>query len=375
MTTLPAAGYVSTSTRTEGDMKSALEAMVQAAKETPGGGSPTVLNVSVGAITPTAAHHFVDTGGPANANLQNAFTTNMPNGRILTLQTVTGARDVTILSGAGGDGQFTLARGATFVLADPTMSITFVLNSAHWIEINRNYGAQIAAERTALGVDQASLRMTASYNIVAADWNRQIIAAGAGPYNLNISGAFSDGFKCYFANEATGNVSFIPKSVVFKTGEGAVIMYNQGTWSVLRTIGAAAQAVPGAASLTQVSYESAGDSIYITPDKLKGSRGVSYGWVAVETGQVPPIIRASWNTSSVTREGVGIWTWNLIPSKAVPNEYWAATPEVWAGAANLALVARAQTPTSVQFHTIDFGSLAHGDAGIMRVVAHGQLVS
>src|SRR5215475_382258 len=178
MTTYPDPGYISDASRTEGEVKGALENTIQASKELPGGGPLVPLVIVNSAITPTTSVHQVDTGGGASANLQNAFITNTPDGRELTIRSTSTARKVVVLHAAGGTGQFHLSRGTSFTLSDPRMSITFLLVGLAWEELNRNYGPSTYDERASLGIDVPSIQPTNTYNILPSDWNRHIVAKG-----------------------------------------------------------------------------------------------------------------------------------------------------------------------------------------------------
>jgi hypothetical protein len=155
MTTLPVAGRFSDGTLTNAQAKSAQNDMLAAMREMLGGEAVTTLTIASGVITPSRAVHLVDTEGSAAADdLDRIANTNHPDGRVVIIGTVDAARDVTVRHGlatSGANLRILLAGGVDLVLSDPSMRLVLQRRGTDWVEIDRSYGNQAAAERTAIG--------------------------------------------------------------------------------------------------------------------------------------------------------------------------------------------------------------------------------
>jgi hypothetical protein len=96
----------------------------------------TTLTIASGVITPTRGVHSVDTEAMAGADdLTNIVTTNLDNGRLLLLRTVSDSRDVTIKHAAGGAGQIFLRRGVDLALTESALWILLIRDGTDWREV------------------------------------------------------------------------------------------------------------------------------------------------------------------------------------------------------------------------------------------------
>lgn len=123
--TLPAIDYLNQNTRTEGEMKLALEDFLKGLKQVPGAGvAEQALTLATDAITPAVGASgiiSVDTEAAAAAdNLANIVLTNVPDGSCLWLRIANNARVVTVKHLAGGSGQISLRSAADLVMSATT---------------------------------------------------------------------------------------------------------------------------------------------------------------------------------------------------------------------------------------------------------------
>lgn len=136
MTDFPAANYLTNVARQEGEMQTGFENWLAATKQLPGGLAETSLTIATGSITPTRFAHSVDTEGAGAADdLTNIDNTNLPDGALLLLHSVSAARVVTVKHAAGGTGQISLIDGADIVLDDPKIQILLKRNGTDWEEV------------------------------------------------------------------------------------------------------------------------------------------------------------------------------------------------------------------------------------------------
>jgi hypothetical protein len=165
MTTLPVANRFSDGTLTNAQAKAAQNDMLAAMREMLGGEAVTTLTIASGVVTPTRAVHLVDTeSSSASDDLDRISNVNHPDGRVVIIGTVDAARDVTVRHGlatSGNNLRILLAGGVDLVLSDPSMRLVLQRRGTDWVELDRSYGSQSAAERTAIGA-AASGAVTAS---------------------------------------------------------------------------------------------------------------------------------------------------------------------------------------------------------------------
>ena len=143
--TLPAAGYLSNSSRTVAEQKTALEDVRDAIADLLGGAARASLTIAAGAVVPgdgtSGGVIVVDTeAAAASDDLTNITTTNTPNGRLLLVYCANASRVVTVKHNAGGTGQIQLKDAADFVLDALDKWVLLQLRSTTWVEIERGYG-------------------------------------------------------------------------------------------------------------------------------------------------------------------------------------------------------------------------------------------
>ena len=139
---LPAQNYMSNNSRTEGEMKVALEDQRDAIAATPGGAPSFELTIAAGVVTPTvtAGDFRVDNEADAAADdLTNILQTNSWETRRIRLRCENAARVVTLKHGAGGSGQILTVDGADFALNDTGRWIDLEDVGNDWVERARGY--------------------------------------------------------------------------------------------------------------------------------------------------------------------------------------------------------------------------------------------
>ncbi len=141
MATLPAVNYITDGARTEGEVKSSLEAWLSATKQIPGAAQVELTNtISGGSITPAGGGGVVviDTeSAAATDDLANIVTTNYPDGSCLLLRNSNAARFVVLKHAATGAGQLFLDRNADYVLDDTKKFLFIQRRGNDWYEVLR----------------------------------------------------------------------------------------------------------------------------------------------------------------------------------------------------------------------------------------------
>lgn len=189
MTDFPAAGYISNSTRTEGEVKAALEAIIAAAKQLPGGNVEEALTIATGSITPTVAVFTVDTEGSASTDdLTNIAQTNLPDGSIIMLTPVNTAHKVVVKNNAGGTGAILLADGVDLTMDSTQMWLYLKRVGSSWEEIHRQYGDRKSAFRTYWEMDWASVTISSGASPIGATHRGKLVKLN-GTFSISISAA------------------------------------------------------------------------------------------------------------------------------------------------------------------------------------------
>ena len=97
------------------------------------GTSSRELTIASGSITPVNLYHIVDTeADAATDDLDTIATTNMLEGDIITLRSVTSARVTTLKDGTGN-----LALDNDFALSNDKDTIQLLYNGTSWQEVAR----------------------------------------------------------------------------------------------------------------------------------------------------------------------------------------------------------------------------------------------
>ncbi len=240
MATLPGSGYLSTGTRTEAEMKVALEQLHDVIAEI-GSKAPTILTISGNTIStaPLASMILVRSEGHATSapdSLDYIETTNITQGRLVILKnndgtsTTSSGQTITINHGVSA-GNVTLTEGTgTFVLCAQRM-LAVIYSGDRWIEVWRSYGRANSEdqldERTSLGLGTASVEAIATGSGASANSTVLKVAAGA---NIATNGLL--------AIDASGNI--IAGSV---TGGNADTLDNLDSLQFVRTAAGLAQSI------------------------------------------------------------------------------------------------------------------------------------
>ncbi len=138
VTTLPAAGYFTNPSRTNGEAKTAQDNTLAFLRQSiMGATAVSTLTIVSGGITPTAAVHRVDTSGGA-ANLNTAVQTNTVDNQFLLLMPTNPANVVTVKHAAGGTGQFILKDAIDYVMNSVDDFIILWRDGTNWREVVRS---------------------------------------------------------------------------------------------------------------------------------------------------------------------------------------------------------------------------------------------
>lgn len=141
MATIPAAGHISDSLRTEGEVKADLEAVIASLRQVPGAAAAELSStISGGSITPAGGGGIivVDTeSSAATDDLANIVQTNYPDNACILLRNANAARVVTLKHAATGNGQMFLDRAADYVLDDTLKYLLLQRRSNDWYEVLR----------------------------------------------------------------------------------------------------------------------------------------------------------------------------------------------------------------------------------------------
>ena len=240
MAELPGSGYISTGTRTEAEVQTALEQLHDVIAEI-GSKAPTVLTISGNTIStaPLASMILVRSEGHASSapdSLNSIDTTNITQGRLVILKnndgtsTTSERQTITINHGVSA-GNVTLTEGTgTFVLCAQRM-LAVIYSGDRWIEVWRSYGRANSEdqldERTSLGLGTASVEAIATGSGASANSTVLKVAAGA---NIATS--------ALLAIDASGNIT--TGSV---TGGNADTLDNLDSPSFVRTDATSPQSI------------------------------------------------------------------------------------------------------------------------------------
>lgn len=202
MATFPAASYLTNSSRTEGEVKTGLEDLLAGIKQLQGGSIISTVVIASDQIVPTGGIHQVDTEAAASTDdLKNASVSNIPDGRLLILSSVSSSRTVRVWHSAGGSGQFLLNSGNHFQLGDPSHMIVFQRRNTSWQELFRVPSADLVP----------ILTKTANYTVTYADRGRHIVGvSGSWTLTLPDTALAGVGFEVRFENRGAGIITIDP---------------------------------------------------------------------------------------------------------------------------------------------------------------------
>lgn len=194
MSTFPAANYFSSASRTEGEIKSALEVMLAATKQIPGAAQVELSNtISGGSITPAGGGGVivVDTeSAAASDDLTNIVQTNYPDGACLLLRNSNAARFVVLKHAATGAGQMFLDRNADYVLADTKTFVLLIRRGSDWYEVMR-------------GPSRPSMPVVAKnvdFTVQKEDLGKVFVCTNAITVSFAAAASLGNGFFCTIIN-------------------------------------------------------------------------------------------------------------------------------------------------------------------------------
>ena len=188
---LPAAGYLNNASRTEGEMKTALEEQLKGIKQIPGAGiADQALTIASGSVTPAAgasAILVIDTeASGAIDDLTNIVQTNIDDGSMIWVRNANAARVVVAKHSAGGSGQLSLKTGGDFVLADP---------DRHWLLLKRNGTLFLEVARFPSADLVPLLSKSGNYTTTPADRGRLIDCTATLTLTLLAAATAGKGFE------------------------------------------------------------------------------------------------------------------------------------------------------------------------------------
>jgi hypothetical protein len=206
MATIPAAGYLSTSTRTKGEAKPSLEDLIASLRQVPGAGQTELTSTIVsGSVTPAGSGGVVviDTeSSAATDDLTNIVTTDYPDGACLLIRNANAARVVTIKHGSAGIGPVQLDRSVDYVLDDTKKWLLCVLRSGIWYEILRGPSRLVST----------TVAKTAAFTVSPGDDGRTFTCTGTFTITLAAAALFGNGFIFNIVNAGTGTVTIDPNA-------------------------------------------------------------------------------------------------------------------------------------------------------------------
>lgn len=225
---LPAASYLSNSSRTVAEMKTAMEDQRDAVAQLPGGTARSELTISGGAIVPPDGSgggvHTVDTeGNAASDDLASITTTNCWDGMLIRLSAENTSRVVTLKHGTGN---LSLAHSLDWALTDLESWIEFQLRSSTWVETQRHFpaclvSAYLTSDQTISDATETTLTgWTEAYDTLSA------FNASTGVFTAPAAGLYSFAWAAELAvNAGNATESF---RTLLTDGSGGDRAYGAG---------------------------------------------------------------------------------------------------------------------------------------------------
>lgn len=161
----PPAGELADATNLVSEQKSDFERLSGVIRQLPGGASAGTYTLdSGGSFKPLGAFCAIETLGLAAAdNLERIqgedgdAVAGMPDGSVVIVRANSASRVVTVKNQVGGSGEIVLATAADFVLNNTKKRLALVRTGTQWVEFDRSYGGDAAAERAFLGLTSAAI--------------------------------------------------------------------------------------------------------------------------------------------------------------------------------------------------------------------------
>lgn len=152
--TLPAKGSLGYGNRlTNAAVGDLLNALLEAVRALPGASASGVYTIASGAVAPAVGAFRVDTEGAASLDDLDRITPgDLPNGAVVEISVVDGARAVNLRHAQGGNGQLLLATSGPLLISSRTQWVRLILDGSNWRELSRAYGNQLQDFRDYLGL-------------------------------------------------------------------------------------------------------------------------------------------------------------------------------------------------------------------------------
>lgn len=256
MATIPAAGHISDSLRTEGEVKADLEAVIASLRQVPGSAAVELAaTISGGSITPAGGGGIivVDTeSAAATDDLANIIPTNYPDNACILLRNANAARVVTLKHGATGSGQMFLDRSVDYVLDDTLKYLLLQRRGNDWYEVVRG------PQRLAMPV----VAKNANFTIQKEDIGKVFYCTNGITVSFAAAASLGNGFFCSIINANLGTtISLDPNgsetinnftALVLPSYRNSIMLVCDGTafYTPDRLVNLIAQTMPFNATIT-----------------------------------------------------------------------------------------------------------------------------
>lgn len=224
MATIPTAGYLSTSTRTKGEAKPALEDLIASLRQVPyAGQAELTATIISGSVTPAGSGGVlvVDTEAAATTDdLTNIVTTNYPDGSVMLVRNAHSARSVVAKHGSGGIGPMQLDRAVDYVLDDTKKWLLLRLSGGTWYEVLRG-----PSRLTSTAVTQ-----TAAFTVNREDLGKVFLCSGTFTITVTAAASLGSGFLFAVVNTGTGTITVDPNAS--EGIDGALTVPIRSGWGV-----------------------------------------------------------------------------------------------------------------------------------------------
>lgn len=223
MADIPEAGYFSNGSLTQGNSKTALEALVASLRHVPWSGQTELSNTIVsGAITPAGSGGVtvVETEALATTDdLTTINTGNYPNGAFLLLRNANANRSVVVKHAVSGVATIQLDRGVDCVLDDTKKWLLLRRHDANWYELIR--GPQ--------RVTTEVVTNSAAFTVQKQNFGSVFVCTGAYTVSLAAAANLGAGFLFGVMNVGTSTIVIDPNSS--ELVDGASTMSIPQGWS------------------------------------------------------------------------------------------------------------------------------------------------
>lgn len=234
---LPAASYMNQNTRTEGEMKQALEDLLGGVKQIPGAGQAAQgLTIAAGSVTPQsglAQVLVIDTeGAAATDDLTNIVPTNLGVNSLVLVKIASNSRQVVVKHNAGGSGQLIMRTGGDCPLADTSQWLLLYVNGSQLEEVARFPQA-----------DSVVVEKVTNYSVTLADRGKVFYVGGTNSaiFTLPQFSSTPPGFEIGIKNRTSGTVAIVGTganvdglaSQSLVSGQGVLLLRGPSEWVIV----------------------------------------------------------------------------------------------------------------------------------------------